>query len=303
MDVEVSHKDISNSLRNLKDFVIKNYETVTAKQVRGKMEVDMKLPEGSLKPERKYIEKLLLALIEKHIAAEGPSNRSDEQQEQDSAAANQQVSVTEPKSKPKASKPSSKPIKEQERSKPAKEQKGSKQNDQKASKQRKPSKQVKKPVEGKKEHSRAIQKMQAMCKQATINIPPGVWQKARLGEQELQTAFEELLRKHDLAQNSSAQDVERARCTLATHRDLDGIDTSNIVSRSRRAAAPRINYALAAGNVASSDDSEADEEGSASDADSGLSEPAVDAEEGPGTRDSSPPANGRRTFTLDSDDE
>ena len=93
---------------------------------------------------------------------------------------------------------------------------------------------------GKKEHSRAIQKMQAMCKQATINIPPGVWQKARLGEQELQTAFEELLRKHDLAQNSSAQDVERARCTLAIHRDLDGIDTSNIVSRSRRAAAPRV---------------------------------------------------------------
>ncbi len=50
----------------------------------------------------------------------------------------------------------------------------------------------------------------------------------------------------------------------------------------------QINYALAAGNVASSDDSEADEEGSASDADSGLSEPAVDAEEGPGNRSSHP---------------
>lgn len=82
--------------------------------------------------------------------------------------------------------------------------------------------------------------MQTMCKQATITIPPQVWKQARQGEDELQQAFIDLLAKHDLSPSSSSQDVERARQALATQRDLDGIDTSNIVSRSRRAAAPRV---------------------------------------------------------------
>lgn len=93
---------------------------------------------------------------------------------------------------------------------------------------------------GKKGYSRAVKKMQAMCKQATITIPPQVWSKARQGEDELQQAFIDLLAKHDLSPSSGSQDVERAKHALATQRDLDGIDTSNIVSQSRRAAAPRV---------------------------------------------------------------
>ena len=82
--------------------------------------------------------------------------------------------------------------------------------------------------------------MQAMCKSATITIPPQVWQKARKGEEALQAALEELLAKHELSRRSSAQDVERTRNNLATQRDLDGIDMSNIVTSRRRAAAPRV---------------------------------------------------------------
>ena len=36
--------------------------TVTARQVRAKLEEDLKVPEGTLRPERKYIEKLLIAV-------------------------------------------------------------------------------------------------------------------------------------------------------------------------------------------------------------------------------------------------
>ncbi len=93
---------------------------------------------------------------------------------------------------------------------------------------------------GKREYSKAVQKMQRLCKQATINPPPNIYKNAGYEEGPVRDAFKELLAKHDLALDSSARDVERARRALATQRDLDGIDTSNIVTSRRRAAAPRV---------------------------------------------------------------
>ena len=83
-------------------------------------------------------------------------------------------------------------------------------------------------------YSKRVDKLRALCRQATIGIPPNVYVKNKTDE-ELAAAILALLDKQDLHERSSATDVARAKHNLQLQRDLEGIDTSNILEGGRRA--------------------------------------------------------------------
>ncbi|KAL3139488.1 hypothetical protein ABBQ38_003812 [Trebouxia sp. C0009 RCD-2024] len=125
-----------------------------------------------------------------------------------------------------------------------------------------------------------IDKVKQICKAATIKIPPSAYVKTK-SIQDVEQNLEDLLAKHGLCLDSSSHEINKTRDRLAKERDLEGIDTSNIVSGDRRArraaavAAP-INYA-AIDKSSSSDEQGSSSEG-ASDA-SGSEDEAEDMDE------------------------
>ena len=95
---------------------------------------------------------------------------------------------------------------------------------------------------GARQYSKHVEKLRTLCKHATITIPPTLYVKNK-GDGELTAALEALLDKHGLSAGSGPNDVTRAKQQLQTMRDLDGIDTSNIVEGGRRQrGGDRISY-------------------------------------------------------------
>ncbi|KFM28342.1 hypothetical protein F751_3852 [Auxenochlorella protothecoides] len=107
-----------------------------------------------------------------------------------------------------------------------------------------------------------------MCKRATIGIAPSVYVQNKT-DAGLQEALVNLLTKHGLSKSSGSDAVEAVARRLAKERDLDGIDTSNIVSGGRRrqpVQAPRTYKA-----ASDSEDSSSSEEDPESDSDEEMS--------------------------------
>ena len=95
---------------------------------------------------------------------------------------------------------------------------------------------------GPRQYSKHVEKLRTLCKQATITIPPTLYVKNK-SDGERTAALEALRDKHGLSSGSGPNDVARAKQQLQTMRDLDGIDTSNIVEGGRRQrGGDRISY-------------------------------------------------------------
>lgn len=82
-------------------------------------------------------------------------------------------------------------------------------------------------------YTKKVERIRSLCRQATITIPPNIYSKNKT-DKELEAAMEALLSKHGLSANSGQHDVAKVKQQLQLQRDLDGIDTSNIISDSRR---------------------------------------------------------------------
>jgi len=82
-------------------------------------------------------------------------------------------------------------------------------------------------------YSKKVDRMRSLCRQATITIPPNIYVKNK-SDQELEAAFKALLEKNGLEANAGAHEVAKVKAQLQIQRDLDGIDTSNIISDGRR---------------------------------------------------------------------
>lgn len=95
--------------------------------------------------------------------------------------------------------------------------------------------QSRKPNEEKKgrELSDMFIKMRKVCKQATIAIPPSVYRK-NCDSGDMESAMLELLKRNGLKLNSSKSAIMAVKEKLQMERDLDGIDTSNIIDDGRR---------------------------------------------------------------------
>lgn len=81
--------------------------------------------------------------------------------------------------------------------------------------------------------SKKVQQLRYLCRQATIPIPPSIYAKNK-ADGEVAVALEALLEKHGLRASSNSQDAAKVKAKLQLQRDLDGIDTSNIISEGRR---------------------------------------------------------------------
>ncbi|GAX73902.1 hypothetical protein CEUSTIGMA_g1352.t1 [Chlamydomonas eustigma] len=91
-----------------------------------------------------------------------------------------------------------------------------------------------------------VHKLRDICTRATIKIPPNVYAKNKGDDSAVAKALEELLAKHGLRPGASNDEIQSVRVRLAKERDLDGIDSSNIIQtdgrRPRRAAAAQVSY-------------------------------------------------------------
>ncbi|CAK0787919.1 hypothetical protein CVIRNUC_011141 [Coccomyxa viridis] len=123
--------------------------------------------------------------------------------------------------------------------------------------QGKKSKQVEAKQTAAKEYGPKVQRLKRVCKAATIIVPPSVYARVT-SEQDVVTRLKDLLSKHGLAKDSSPEDIARVKRTLKKERDLDGIDTGNIVqsSRSRRPRVIPHAYSAVAASGSDEDDDE-----------------------------------------------
>lgn len=87
-----------------------------------------------------------------------------------------------------------------------------------------------------------MKRLVAVCRAATITIPPNVYVKNK-DDNSLAAALKDLLGKHGLAPNADDGAIQKVKKKLTVARDLDGIDTSNIIETSGR---PRRGAAAAA---------------------------------------------------------
>jgi len=89
--------------------------------------------------------------------------------------------------------------------------------------------------------SREAVKLKGLLTQCTIKITPNLYKGA--DEDEFVRRLEELLAKHGLSRHSSHSELQACRRLVAKERELDGIDTSNVILTQSRRARPQVNYA------------------------------------------------------------
>lgn len=80
--------------------------------------------------------------------------------------------------------------------------------------------------------------MRDICKKASIAIPPSIYRKDS-DSKDMEYAISEILKKNGLNENSQKASIMAVKEKLQQQRDLDGIDTGNIINdgpRSRRKA-------------------------------------------------------------------
>lgn len=104
-------------------------------------------------------------------------------------------------------------------------------------------KDVKKPQQNRKgrEFSARFLRMRNVCKMATITIPVSLYKKDNTDE-DMEKDILDLLKKNGLDEKPGKAAIMEVKEKLQLQRDLDGIDTSNIIedgprSRRRQAAA------------------------------------------------------------------
>lgn len=92
-------------------------------------------------------------------------------------------------------------------------------------------------------YSARVNRLRTLCKSATITIPPNIYSKNKTDD-ELAEALEKLLDKNGLRPNASSHDIARVKARIQLERDLDGIDTSNIITEGRRTRRARVNQVV-----------------------------------------------------------
>eukprot|EP00898_Chlorokybus_atmophyticus_P000364 jgi/Chlat1/1328/Chrsp118S01751 len=88
--------------------------------------------------------------------------------------------------------------------------------------------------------SARVEELKSLIKRCGLTVSPAVWKQVKGAlERDVVKALEAVLAKEGLSPHPTESEIRAVKGRKELNRELDGIDTSNIVSRSRRAAAPR----------------------------------------------------------------
>lgn len=93
-------------------------------------------------------------------------------------------------------------------------------------------------------YSKRVDNLRKICRQATITVPPNIYVKNKT-DKELEAALVALLDKNGLDEHAGANEIAKVKQKLQIQRDLEGIDTSNIIKdgpRSRRRGVEKTSY-------------------------------------------------------------
>eukprot|EP00887_Chlorella_sp_A99_P006169 scaffold3.g6169.t1 len=220
------------------------------------VEEDLGLEKDALKP----MKELIAAQVDKIIARQKDRGGADEEEEAAAASSDDEPRGKQGRKESRADKPRKK-----QRLADATEER------------------QQKPAAAPWQYSRQVEKLRALCKAATITIPPATYVKNK-DNASLEQALEALLEKHGLSADAGEKQVAKAKQRLQVARELEGIDTSNIIDGGRRpraaAQAARANYAaMQRQDGGSSEEEEEEEEDELSSAGTSGSDVGEDEEE------------------------
>ncbi|KAK1436454.1 hypothetical protein QVD17_02234 [Tagetes erecta] len=267
---------IKEAIWNKADYFRSKSEELTLAGVRRLLEEDLELQKFSLDPFKKLISKQLDEVLnsESNKEADSPSHGESENIEAE-VKRKKKLAVKEKGQKSQEPKKRKKPAKETEQ--PRKKKKHSEelsvekngvqdQSSDESSGGKSGKKEVAAPVYGKK-----VERLKSLIKACGMTVAPTVYKKAKQAPENKREAvlikeLEEILSKEGLSTNPSEKEIKDVKRRKERAKELEGIDTSNIVQGSRRRSTsfppPR-----PVEPIVSSDDDSEDEDGDGSDGD------------------------------------
>ncbi|CAD5327311.1 unnamed protein product [Arabidopsis thaliana] len=263
-DKEVLQSDIKKALRKRSSYIKANSEKITMGLLRRLLEQDLKLEKYSLDPYKKFINGELDEILQAHEATQSstkaqrkpvskkvkstPAKNSDSEEMFDSDGEDEEedkeVAVKKKMAeKRKLSKSEGTGKRKREKEKPASAKK-TKQTDSQSDSdagEKAPSseKSVKKPETPTTGYGKRVEHLKLIIKSCGMSISPSVYRKAKQAPEEkreeiLIKELKELLAKEGLSANPSEKEIKEVKKRKERTKELEGIDTSNIVSSSRR---------------------------------------------------------------------
>ncbi|PRW59758.1 ferrous iron transporter A [Chlorella sorokiniana] len=243
-------------------FILSNLDSMSLKSCRMTLEQDMGLETGALKQHKDLLSRLIDEFIAERDARPAAGGKANKEAEEDAEEEEEAASEEE------ASEPDYDDSEDEGRAKKQRKKGGAA----KPAKRQKREEKAAKPS-GPRQYGKRVEKLRSVCRAATITIPPSLYSRNK-EEGALEAALEELLAKHGLDADSGERAIAQVKSKLTIQRDLDGIDTSNIIEggRRRRGAAPVSYKALV--QPASDDEEEEEQSGSEAGSDSDVEVPS-----------------------------
>ncbi|KAL2635470.1 hypothetical protein R1flu_006949 [Riccia fluitans] len=237
-DANVSEDSIKEALMKRADELKAQAASLTVNHVKRLLAEDLRLESRKLDSHKLFIRNLVYELLEstsgKAPKVSGENGEADEEEKPKKLA------------KGKSKKKSVSSDEHDEAGSTGSDSEGAKKGNvlKKKSKsgKRKAEKEVKKAPEPKKSFSPEVERLRALCKTLEIGIPPTAYSKAKNASEDerdevLIKELENVLGKVGCPPNPTPQDLKRVKAQLKKKRDLEGIDTTNIVSEPRRSRA------------------------------------------------------------------
>ncbi|KAF8114090.1 hypothetical protein N665_0042s0012 [Sinapis alba] len=251
---EALMSDIKRALQKRASYVKANSEEITMASLRRLLEEDLKLKKDSLVPFKKFINKELDDVLQipdppkhstkptgknvKKKVKSTPSKKVDS--EDDSASDAEEVAVKKTQTQKRKRKiESGKPVAGKKKAKhtEADSENDSDEGDSEM-KAEKPLKQQGK-VTATTVYGKRVEHLRSVIKSCGMSIPPVIYRKVKQAPEDKREAtlieeLEQILAKEGLSSDPSEKEIKEVKKQKERSKELEGIDTSNIVSSSRR---------------------------------------------------------------------
>ncbi|KAL0697165.1 hypothetical protein Bca4012_064345 [Brassica carinata] len=250
---EALMSDIKRALQERASYVKANSEEITMASLRRLLEEDLKLKKDSLVPFKKFINKELDDVLNipdppkpttkptgksiKKKVKSTPSKKVGSEDDSDSDA--EEVAVKKsltPKRKRKTE--SGKPVAGKKKAKHT--EADSEDNSDEGDSEMK----AEKPLKQRKEtattvYGKRVEHLRSVIKSCGMSIPPVIYRKVKQAPEDKREAtlieeLEQILAKEGLSSDPSEKEIKEVKKQKERSKELEGIDTSNIVSSSRR---------------------------------------------------------------------